>query len=99
MSSVRNQTYQFETWDELKARLMSVIEEEMILKRLSQTEAAKEWGATQPIMSSICHQSLRKVSLERVCEILKKIGYVITINIFIYKDNQSINLRVASQKG
>jgi predicted XRE-type DNA-binding protein len=63
----------------LKAELMSRVQEILEEKRLTQTEAARITGVSQPDMSRMLKGLFRDVSVERIMRMLTKLGCEVDI--------------------
>lgn len=58
----------------LKAQLVSRIDEIMIDKKLTQTQAAQAMGISQPDVSRLLKGQFRDISVERIIRMLTRLG-------------------------
>ena len=63
----------------LKAQLMSRVQDILEERRLTQTEAAKITGVSQPDLSRMLKGRFRDVSVERIMRMLTKLGREVDI--------------------
>lgn len=63
----------------LKAQLMSRVQDTMLDRKFTQTEAARITGVSQPDLSRMLKGHFRDVSVERIIRILTKLGCEVDI--------------------
>src|SRR5688500_11340138 len=63
----------------LKAQLMSRVQDTMQDRKLTQTEAARITGVSQPDLSRMLNGQFRDVSVERIMRMLTKLGCEVDI--------------------
>jgi predicted XRE-type DNA-binding protein len=72
---------------QLKAGLVMRIQESISDQKLSQTEAAKRMGLSQPDVSRLLRGQFREVSIERLMRMLTKLGF--DVDIVVHSSGQA----------
>jgi predicted XRE-type DNA-binding protein len=77
----------------VKARLASTILDGIESRGWTQVQAAAELGISQPDVSRITNGLVREYSVERLLQLLRRLGFQVTIHIE-GRDQPSVNIQI-----
>jgi len=81
-----------------RSQLMRQITQIVRERNLTQVEAAKLLGTTQPVVSDLMNYKLSKFSMERLFTFLEALGYDVEIVVYPRKKMKKVSLRRVTAK-
>jgi predicted XRE-type DNA-binding protein len=81
-----------------RSQLMRHITQILRARNLTQVQAAKLLGTTQPVVSDLMKAKLSKFSIERLFSFLEALGYDVEIVVHPRKEMKRVSLRRVTRK-